>query len=111
MCCQQPLKALLQQSPAYREPVWLTAPPMDKLQYYLVSPYRAGGAGLLQEQHNIDPPSTAKLDAAQPRYRPVPSSYLQQHTHKHTQRQQQEVTQSDCGGGGVTDLTPPYSGS
>ncbi len=47
--------------------------------------YRAGGAGevFLQEQQSIDPPSMARQEAAQPRYRPVPSSYLQHH---HTQR-------------------------
>lgn len=32
----------------------------------------------------MDPPSIAKLDAAQPRYRPVPSSNLQPHTQTHT---------------------------
>lgn len=60
--------------------------PVDKPQYYMLPPcvvlwvYRAGGAGFLQEQQSIDPPSMAKPDAAQPRYRPVPSSYLQQYT-------------------------------
>lgn len=42
--------------------------------------YRAGGAEglLLQEQHSRDPPSMARPEAAQPRYRPEPSSNLQQ---------------------------------
>lgn len=60
------------------------APLVDRPMYYMLPPrashwvYRAVGAGFLQEQHSIDPPSMAKLQAAQPRYRPVPSSYLQQ---------------------------------
>lgn len=31
----------------------------------------------LQEQHSMDPPRMARKEAAQPRYRPVPSSNLQ----------------------------------
>lgn len=41
--------------------------------------YRAGGLEgvVLLEQQSIDPPSMARPAAAQPRYRPVPSSNLQ----------------------------------
>lgn len=88
-------QTLMRHTSANQNPVSSLTPPCGQTPalhvVVLLWTYLAGGAGevFLQEQQSIDPPSTARQEAAQPRYRPVPSSNLQ---HQHTQGWQQEVT-------------------